>query len=194
MSRAYRRVRRWCRSATRWAARHTRSAPRSFPCSRTVSALVLAFVGVFVAAALTYWIATTLDAPIGAFAPSVALFIIVAAMGSGGWVAPTALYSFAALAYLLALAQHDLVTRRTWFHANEPRASRLAAGGVVDGRGRGGHRARSPAPRCRARAGARSSTSSTSPAPAPATCSRRPRPSSASRTSSRSDHRRSCSR
>ena len=103
------------------------------PVPPTGSALVLAFVGVFVAAALTYWIATALDAPIGAFAPSVALFIIVAAMGSGGWVAPTALYSFAALAYLLALAQHDLVTRRTWFHANEPRTSRLAAGGVVMG-------------------------------------------------------------
>src|SRR5882762_5051163 len=70
------------------------------------SALVLAFLGVFVAAALSAWIATSLDAPIGAFAPSVALFIVLAAMSGGGWVAPTALYALAAIAYLLALAQH----------------------------------------------------------------------------------------
>jgi len=97
------------------------------------SALVLAVVGVFAAAALSYWIATSLDAQIGAFAPSVALFIVVAAMGSGGWVAPTALYALAALSYLLALAQYDLVTRRTWFHAARPRGSRLAVGGMLIG-------------------------------------------------------------
>ena len=45
------------------------------------SALVLAFLGVFVAAALTAWIATSLDAPVGAFAPSVA--------ASVGWTRPT---------------------------------------------------------------------------------------------------------
>ena len=39
------------------------------------------------------WIATSLDAPIGAFAPSIALFIVIAAVGAGGWVAPTALYA-----------------------------------------------------------------------------------------------------
>ena len=78
------------------------------PVAPTGAALVLAFVGVFVAAALTYWIATSLDAPFGAFAPSIALFIVIAAIGSGGWVAPTALYALAALGYLLALAQHDL--------------------------------------------------------------------------------------
>jgi hypothetical protein len=103
------------------------------PVAPTGSALVLAFVGVFVAAALTEWIATSLDAQIGAFAPSVALFIVVAAMGNGGWVGPTALYALAALGYLLALAQHDLVTRRTWFRASQPRGSRLAAGGTVIG-------------------------------------------------------------
>ena len=103
------------------------------PVSPTGSALVLAFVGVFVAAALTYWIATALDAPIGAFAPSIALFIVVAAIGSGGWVAPTALYALASLGYLLALAQNDLVTRRTWFHASRPRGSRVASGGVLVG-------------------------------------------------------------
>ena len=97
------------------------------------SALVLAFVGVFVASALSYWIATSLDAPVGAFAPSLALFIVIAAMGSGGWVAPTALYALVALGYLLALAQHDLVTRRTWFHASEPRGSKVAAGGAAIG-------------------------------------------------------------
>jgi transglutaminase-like putative cysteine protease len=97
------------------------------------SALVLAVVGVFVAAALTAWIATSLDAPIGAFAPSIALFIVVGAMGDGAWVAPTALYALAALAYLLALAQHDLLTRRTWFHAARPRGSRIAAGGAAVG-------------------------------------------------------------
>ena len=103
------------------------------PVAPVGSALVLAFLGVFVAAALTAWIATSLDAPIGAFAPSIALFIVVAAMGGGGWVAPTALYALAALAYLLALAQHDLVARRTWFHAARPRGSRIAAGGAVVG-------------------------------------------------------------
>jgi len=101
------------------------------PVAPSGSALVLAFVGVFVVAALSYWIATSLDAQIGAFAPSVALFIVVAAMGTGGWVAPTALYALAALGYLLALAQHDLLTRRTWFRANRPRGSRVAAGGMV---------------------------------------------------------------
>jgi hypothetical protein len=97
------------------------------------SALVLAFVSVFVAAALTHWIGTALDAPIGAFAPSIALFIVVSAVGEGGWVLPTALYALASLAYLLALAQHDLVARRTWFHAAAPRTSRLAAGGAAVG-------------------------------------------------------------
>ncbi len=103
------------------------------PVAPTGSALVLAFVGVFVAAVLSYWIATALEAPVGAFAPSVALFIVVAAMGSGGWVAPTALYALAGLSYLLALAQLDLVTRRTWFRANRPRGSQLAAGGMLIG-------------------------------------------------------------
>lgn len=97
------------------------------------SALVLAFVGVFVAAALTTWIATSLDAPIGAFAPSIALFIVIQAMSDGGWVAPTVLYALAGLAYLLALAQNDLVARRTWFHAAHPRGSRIAAGGALVG-------------------------------------------------------------
>jgi len=103
------------------------------PVSPTGSALVLAFVSVFVAAALTQWIGTSLDAPIGAFAPSIALFIVVAAVGEGGWVLSTSLYALASLAYLLALAQQDLVARRTWFHAAAPRASRLAAGGVLVG-------------------------------------------------------------
>ena len=103
------------------------------PVSPTGSALVLAFVGAFVAAALAHWIATSLDVPVGAFAPSIALFIVVAAIGSGGWVAPTALYALASLGYLLALAQNDLVTRRTWFHATRPRGSRVASGGVLVG-------------------------------------------------------------
>jgi transglutaminase-like putative cysteine protease len=103
------------------------------PVSPNGAALVLAFVGVYAAAALTHWIATTLEAPVGAFAPSIALFIVVAAIGSGGWVWPTALYAIAALAYLLALAQNDLTTRRTWFHASRPRGSRLAAGGALVG-------------------------------------------------------------
>jgi transglutaminase-like putative cysteine protease len=103
------------------------------PVAPVGSALVLSFIGVFVAAALTAWIATSLDAPIGAFAPSIALFIVVGAMGGGAWVLPTALYAFAALGYLLALAQHDLVARRTWFHAARPRGSRIAAGGALVG-------------------------------------------------------------
>jgi hypothetical protein len=103
------------------------------PVDPTGAALVLAFVGVFVAAGLTYWIATTLDAPFGAFAPSIALFIVIAAIGSGSWVVPTALYGVASLGYLLALAQHDLSVRRTWFHAGHPRESRLAAGGIAVG-------------------------------------------------------------
>jgi len=103
------------------------------PVPPTGSALVLAFVSVFVAAALTHWIGTSLDAPIGAFAPSIALFIVVAAVGEGDWALPTALYALASLAYLLALAQHDLVARRTWFHAAAPHASRLVAGGTVVG-------------------------------------------------------------
>ena len=103
------------------------------PVAPVGSALVLSFIAVFVAAALTAWIATSLDAPIGAFAPSIALFIVVGAMGGGAWVSPTALYALAALGYLLALAQHDLVARRTWFHAARPRGSRIAAGGAVVG-------------------------------------------------------------
>jgi Transglutaminase-like superfamily/TgpA N-terminal domain/Domain of unknown function (DUF4129) len=103
------------------------------PVAPTGSALALAFVGVFVAASLSAWIATSLDAPIGAFAPSIALYIVVAAVGDGGWVAPTALYALASLAYLLALAQHDLVARRTWFHSARPRGSRIALGGALVG-------------------------------------------------------------
>jgi len=71
------------------------------PVPPVASALVLAFLGVFVVAALTEWIAMSLDAPIGAFAPSIALFIVVAAMGGNAWVAPTALYTLAALAVLI---------------------------------------------------------------------------------------------
>src|SRR5207253_1900024 len=63
----------------------------------------------------------------------IALFIVVSAVGEGGWVLPTSLYALASLAYLLALAQHDLVARRTWFHAAAPRTSRLAAGGAAVG-------------------------------------------------------------
>jgi transglutaminase-like putative cysteine protease len=97
------------------------------------AALVLSFVSVFVAAALTYWIATSLEAPIGAFAPSIALFIVVAAVGEGSWVVPTAFYALAGLAYLLSLAQNDLLARRTWFHASSPHAPRVAAGGALAG-------------------------------------------------------------
>jgi transglutaminase-like putative cysteine protease len=103
------------------------------PVAPSGAALVLAFVSVYVAAALTYWIATSLEAPIGAFAPSIALFIVVAAVGEGSWVASTALYALAGLAYLLSLAQNDLLTRRTWFHTNAPRAPRVAAGGALIG-------------------------------------------------------------
>ena len=154
--------------------RRTRSAPRSCPSSPVGAALVLAFVGVFVAAALTYWIATSLDAPFGAFAPSVALFIVVAAMGSGGWVAPTALYALASLAYLLALAQHDLVDPpHVVPREPSPRGSRIAAGGALVGRDRGRGVAGRSGRRCRARAAARSSTTGRSAAAtARATCSR----------------------
>ena len=193
--RAYRRVRRSCRSGTRSAARRTRSAPRSCPSRRPVSALVLAFVGVFVAAALTYWIATSLDAPIGAFAPSIALFIVVAAIGQRrlGRARPRCTRSRRSPTCSRSRSTTSS-TRRTWFHANRPRGSRLAAGGVAHRRDRGRGRARSSARRCRARAAARSSTTKHSgAATARATCSRRRRRSSASRTSSRSARCRSCS-
>ncbi len=103
------------------------------PVAPTGAALVLAFVSVYVAAALAHWIATALEAPIGAFAPSIALFIVVAAVGEGSWVPSTALYALAGLAYLLSLAENDLLTRRTWFHATAPHPPRVAAGGVVVG-------------------------------------------------------------
>jgi transglutaminase-like putative cysteine protease len=103
------------------------------PVAPTGAALVLAFVSVYVAAVLTHWIATSLEAPIGAFAPSIALFIVVAAVGEGSWVASTALYALTGLAYLLSLAQNDLLARRTWFHASAPHAPRVAAGGALVG-------------------------------------------------------------
>jgi hypothetical protein len=55
---------------------------------RPVPHFVLAFVGVYVAAALTHWIATSLEAPIGAFAPSIALFIVIAAVGRAAGCPP----------------------------------------------------------------------------------------------------------
>jgi transglutaminase-like putative cysteine protease len=77
--------------------------------------------------------ALVLASPIGAFAPSIALFIVVAAVGEGSWVPSTALYALTGLAYLLSLAQDELLARRTWFHANSPHAPRVAVGGALVG-------------------------------------------------------------
>ena len=183
------------RSGTRSAARRTRCAPRSFRSRRSASALVLAFVGVFVAAALTDWIATVArraDRRVRARASRCSSSS--PRSGSGGWVAPTALYALA-VARLPARARRSTTssTRRTWFHAD--RAARLAArrGRRAHRRGRGRGRAgRRPVGAGRGRQPA-ARLPPLGAAAARATCSRRHRRSSASGQAHARPGRRSCS-
>jgi transglutaminase-like putative cysteine protease len=103
------------------------------PVTAVGAALVIAFVATFVAATVTEVLARHLDAPLGAIGPSIALYVAIAALGSGAWAAATACYALAVIAYLLALQHADLSTRRTWFHSRRSRRSQLVAGGATAG-------------------------------------------------------------
>jgi transglutaminase-like putative cysteine protease len=97
------------------------------------AALTLSVVAVLVTALATELIARRLDAPVGAIGPSIALFVAVCALGSGGWAATTAIYGIAVVEYLVALQYAELLTRRTWFQSSGHRRSRLAFGGAAIG-------------------------------------------------------------
>ncbi len=81
------------------------------------AALLLAVVATFVCAMTTEIVARRLDAPIGAIGPSVALFVAVAALGSGRWAPTTAVYGLVAIAYLVSLQEVEVAARRTWFQS-----------------------------------------------------------------------------
>ncbi len=97
------------------------------------AALLLSFVAVFVAALATEVIARRLDAPIGALGPSIALYVAIAALGSGRWAPTTACYALVSVAYLVALQHGEVTARRTWFQAGHSRRSQAATGGIVGG-------------------------------------------------------------
>jgi transglutaminase-like putative cysteine protease len=96
-------------------------------------ALVLAFVAVFAAAFLTEVLARRLEAPVGAIGPSIALYVAIAALGSGRWEPVTACYALVVMAYLVSLQHADLTTRRTWFQSHRHRRSQAVRGGIATG-------------------------------------------------------------
>ena len=109
---------------TRWAARRTRCAPRSCRSRRSGSALVLAFVGVFVAAALTTGSRRRSTRRSVRSRRASRCSSSIAAVGGGGWVAPTALYALA-VARLPARARAARSRRPAHVVPREP-AARVA--------------------------------------------------------------------
>jgi hypothetical protein len=94
-------------------------------------ALLLALASLFGAGAIAEWSARRLDATLGAMGPSLVMFVTIAALGDGSWVAITILYTLAGALYLLALHHDEVRERRSWFHATEPRRSNTLVGGVI---------------------------------------------------------------
>ncbi len=103
------------------------------PVTPTGAALLLAVLATFVCALTTEVVARRLDAPIGAIGPSVALFVAIAALGSGRWAATTAVYGLVVIAYLVSLQEVEVAARRTWFQSGRARRSQAVTGGVVAG-------------------------------------------------------------
>jgi transglutaminase-like putative cysteine protease len=103
------------------------------PVSTTGAALVLAFVATYAAAIGTELVARRLDAPIGAIGPSIALYVAIAALGSGRWAPVTVCYAFVVIAYLIALHYAETTARRTWFQTAHHRRSQALAGGLLVG-------------------------------------------------------------
>jgi transglutaminase-like putative cysteine protease len=97
------------------------------------AALLLAVVATYVAAAATELLGRRADVPVGAIGPSVALYVAIAALASGSWVAATALFALATVAYLVAVHHAEGTARRTWFQSARGRRSRVLAGGMVAG-------------------------------------------------------------
>jgi hypothetical protein len=95
------------------------------------SALLLALLALYVSGTAAEWSARRLDAPLGAIAPSLVLFVAVAALGEGSWVFVTIVYALAIALYLLALHHDDVHERRSWFQAATPHRSRIVQGGVA---------------------------------------------------------------
>jgi transglutaminase-like putative cysteine protease len=103
------------------------------PVTPVGAALLLAFIAVYASSTATEFIGRRLDAPLGAVGPSVALYVSVAALGSGRWAPTTACYALAVVAYLVALHHSEVTARRTWFHTGDTRRSQAVAGGLVGG-------------------------------------------------------------
>jgi transglutaminase-like putative cysteine protease len=113
------------------AAHVLRSA--KVPVAPNGAALVLAVVATFVTAIITELVARQLEAPVGAIGPSIALLVVVNALGSGAWAAATAVYALVVIAYLAALQYSELTARRTWFHTERSRSSQAVTGGLLAG-------------------------------------------------------------
>lgn len=94
-------------------------------------ALLLALGALWCAGAISEWSARRLDTPLGATGPSLVLFVAMAALGDGSWVAVTVAYALALAGYLLALHHAETAERRSWFHTGDGRRSRVLAGGSV---------------------------------------------------------------
>ena len=95
------------------------------------SALLLALVALWFAGAIAEWSARRYDASLGAIAPSLVLFVAIAALADEGWVWSTVTYGLAVTLYLVALHQSELTERRSWFHTGEKRQSKVLQGGII---------------------------------------------------------------
>ena len=101
------------------------------PVAPVGSALLLALVALWFAGAIAEWSARRYDASLGAIAPSLVLFVAIAALADEGWVWSTVTYGAAAALYLVALHQAEMTDRRSWFHTGEKRQSKVLQGGII---------------------------------------------------------------
>lgn len=103
------------------------------PVTPVGGALLLAITALWLMATVAEWLAAAARPTLGPLAPSLVVFVAVAALGSGDHPLVTGVYAAAAAGYLLA--QHDARSlRRPWFRA--PRSSgraRRVRGGIVAG-------------------------------------------------------------
>jgi transglutaminase-like putative cysteine protease len=95
------------------------------------AALTLALVAIWMVATTADWLASRLDATLGALGPSLVLFVAIGALGKGAQWPTTLLYAAAAATFLLTQHYAELLERRTWFHLPRRRRSRLLTGGVA---------------------------------------------------------------
>ena len=98
------------------------------PVGHTLELAVFAF---WIAAAGTAWSAAKHDGVLIALLPSFALFVTIASLGKGAYVATTTLWCAAAGAFLLVQHADAVLRARTGFQAVAAHRSRLLSGGAT---------------------------------------------------------------